>query len=242
MVNAQLSPVKVGSYHKDDFKTTQSKDKISRNILKGTSPHLEFVSIHSSTMMPGAEPSTAHANEDMEECIFVMEGTMKVTIEGKSQILGPESVILLMPQQMHHLENIGKGNLTYYVMKYKSKSPMDIARGQAAGGSLMLNTDSLTYKKSSVGGGRGYFDRPTAMCERFELHVTKLDKKGQSHAPHDHRESEILLVISGETEMKIDGKMYEGKVGDFYFIPSGLFHGVSNASDKPCSYFLFRWM
>ena len=238
---AQLQPVKSGAYHWADHPVKISEDRESRKILEGTSPHFEYLEIHATTQFPGAKPSNAHANEDMEECIIVKEGTMKITIEGKSEVLGPEGVILLMPQQMHSMENIGNSNLTYYVMKYKSRKKMDIARGQAAGGSLMLNADSLAFKPSARGGGRPYFDRATAMCERFEMHITQLNKKGSSHEPHAHLETEIILIISGETEMTIEGKEYQAAAGDFYLMGSQLLHGVRNATDTPCSYFAFKW-
>lgn len=105
----------------------------------------------------------------------------------------------------------------------------------------MLNADSLTFRKSSRGGGRAYFDRATAMCERYEMHVTQLNKKGPSHDPHAHIETEIIWVLSGDTEMTIEGREYEASVGDFYFMESQLMHGVHNATDEPCSYFAFKW-
>ena len=76
---------------------------------------------------------------------------------------------------------------------------------------------------------------------RICLHVTQLNKKGPSHNPHSHLETEIILVLSGETEMTIDGKEYKAGVGDFYFVNSELFHGMRNAGDEPCSYFAFKW-
>jgi quercetin dioxygenase-like cupin family protein len=245
MINdqTQLSAVQPGVYHWLDQTVKISEDRESRKILEGTSPHMEYLEIHATTQYPGAKPSTAHANKDIEECIIVKEGTMKATIEGRNQILGPGGVILLMPRQMHSVENIGDGNLTYYVMRYRSRKAMDLQRGIAAGGSLMLNADSLTYKPSPDGfkGGRAYFDRSTAMCERFEMHVTQLSKKGPSHNPHAHIETEIILMISGKTEMTIDGKEYKAEAGDFYFMNSQLLHGVRNASDEPCSYFAYKW-
>ena len=105
----------------------------------------------------------------------------------------------------------------------------------------MLNADSLIFKASARGGGRAYFDRATAMCERFEMHITQLDQKGPSHQPHTHVETEIILILSGDTKMMIDGREYEATVGDFYFIESELLHGVSNSTDTPCSYFAFKW-
>jgi hypothetical protein len=80
---------------------------------------------------------------------------------------------------------------------------MDMARSAKAGGSLFLNADSLEYKPSARGGGIKYFDRPTAMCENFEMHITELKSKGPSHAPplihslkaYRYKEREIILMI-----------------------------------------------
>lgn len=240
-MNAQLKSVESGVYKWASLPIKNNGDREGRVLFEGQSTHFSYLRIHATTQFPGAKPSTAHANEDKEECIIVKEGTMKITIEGKSTVLGPGGVILLMPQQMHSMVNAGDENLTYYVMQYRARKPMDIARGVSSGGSLMLNADSLVFKKSQRGGGRPYFDRSTAMCERFEMHVTQLNMVGPSHKPHSHIESEIILVISGETEMTIDGKEYKGSPGDLYYMDSQLFHGVRNATDEPCSYFAFKW-
>jgi len=238
---AQLKPVNSGVYKWTDHPLTMSADRESRKILEGTSTHLDYLEIHATTQFPGAKPSTAHANDDIEECIIVKEGLMKATVEGRSTVLGAGGVILLMPRQLHSVQNAGDNNLTYYVMRYRSKKKMDLERGQSAGGTLMLNADSLTFKSSSRGGGRRYFDRSTAMCERFEMHMTQLDEKGPSHDPHSHDETEIVLVLSGKTEMTIDGKEYDGSAGDFHLINSQLMHGVRNATSDPCSYFIMIW-
>ncbi|PKA98589.1 Cupin domain-containing protein [Flavobacteriaceae bacterium MAR_2009_75] len=239
--NAQLEPIEEGIYKWNDFPVKKSELKEGRSILEGSSPHLEYIEMHATTQMPGATPGPAHANKDIEECIIVREGTMKITIEGKSTVLGPEGVILLMPQQMHQMENIGDTNLTYYVIRYRSKKPMNIERGAKAGGSLMINADSLTYKPSSRGGGVPYFDRETAMCERYEMHVTQLDKLGPSHEPHKHIETEIILMMAGNTEMTIAGKTYQAGPGDFYLAKSGSMHGIKNLGEGSCRYFAFKW-
>jgi quercetin dioxygenase-like cupin family protein len=238
---SELKPVESGVYRWDEAPVKQGDKRESRTFLQGTSPNLEFFRIHATTQLPGATPGNAHANEDAEECIIVKEGTMKITIEDQGKLLGPGGVILLMPQQMHSIENVGDQPLSYYVMKYKSRKPMSIERGQTAGGSLMLDPREPELRPSARGGGRAYFDRETAMCERFEMHVTRLDRKGPSHDPHQHEESEIILVISGDTEITIDGKEYRGSAGDFYFMETPLMHGVRNATDNPCTYFAFKW-
>lgn len=237
----RLNPINDGVYKWDNLSVNKGTDRESRSIFEGVSPHFEYLEIHATTQYPGAKPNKPNANEDIEECIIVKEGLMKVTNEGKTEIIGAGGVVLFMPKQIHSIENVGDGNLTYYIMSYKSKNPINIERGEINGGSQFYNPEKLVYKTSSKGGGMAYFDRPTAMCERFEMHITELNKKGPSHNPHTHIETEIILVISGDTEMMIDGKVYEGTAGDLYFANSQLLHGISNASDKPCKYFAFKW-
>jgi quercetin dioxygenase-like cupin family protein len=238
---AQLPQVNAGVYRWADHPPKVGVDRETRRFLEGTSPHIKYLEIHATTQYPGAKPSNAHANKDIEELIIVKEGEMKATIDGKSTILGAGGAFVVMPQQMQSFENIGNSNLSYFIMKYTSENPMNIERGLAGEGSLILNADSLVFNPGENGGCRPYFDRSTAMCERMEMHVTQLNRKGSSLNTHSHPETEIILVISGETEMTIDGKVYKAGAGDFYFIPSELIHGVSNAKDEPCSYFAIRW-
>ncbi|WP_308991040.1 cupin domain-containing protein [Mariniflexile litorale] len=239
--NVHLKPVKDGVYRWDSLPVNKGEDKESRNIFEGVSPHFEYFEMHATTQLPGAKPNKPNANDDIEECIIVKEGLMKVTNEGKSEIVGPGSVVLFMPKEIHSIENVGNTNLTYYIMSYKSKKQMNIERGQTSGGSVVYNADNLEFKPSTKGGGIAYFDRSTAMCERFEMHITQLDKKGPSHNPHTHIETEIILLISGNAEMSIDGKVYKGTAGDLFFANSQLLHGISNADDSPCKYFAFKW-
>ncbi len=79
------------------------------------------------------------------------------------------------------------------------------------------------------------------MCENYKMHITYLKAKRPSHAPHQHVDTEIILLINGETEMMIDGKTYKAGPGDLYIAESGKLHGISNATDKPSSYFAFKW-
>jgi len=238
---AQLPAIKSGVFKWDDFEVKTNGDRIGRPILEGVSTHFEYLEMHATTQAVGAEASTAHANADIEELVIVKEGIMEVTIMGESIVLGANGVLSLMPEQMHSLKNIGDTPLTYYVIRFRSKKPMNIERGVESGGSLLINMDSTVYNATSVGGVRPYFDRPTAMCERLEMHVTTLDRKVASHEPHSHVETEIILMISGETAQMIDGKEYTAKAGDFYFMESESIHGIRNTSDKPTTYFAFKW-
>lgn len=238
---AQLKPVSSGSYHWADFPVTKDNQREGRKIAEGTSAHFEYLEIHATTQEKGAVPRPPHTQTDREELLIIREGKMKVKIGNKSAVLGAGGVILIPPQEEQTFENVGDGPLTYYVFIFKSKKPMDLERSKKAGGALLLNRDSLEFKKSERGGGRKYFDRPTAMTDNFEMHVTQLDHKGPSHAPHQHVDTEVILVIEGNTTMTIDGKNYTAGPGDMYIMESETMHGISNAEDKTCSYFAFKW-
>jgi len=238
---AQLPTVNSGVYRWSEHPVEVSEGRESRKILEGESPYFEYFEVHATTQAVGASASKAHANEDIEELIIVKDGLVRVTIEKESKIMGAGSVVLLMPQQMHSLENVGDVPLTYFVLRYRAKHPMDLERGVSSGGSLTLDVAELPLKASSRGAGRRYFDRSTAMCTRLEMHVTQLHRKGPSHEPHAHSETEIILVLSGETEMLIEGELHKAGPGDFYLVAADLHHGVGNAADKPCSYFAFKW-
>jgi (S)-ureidoglycine aminohydrolase len=88
---------------------------------------------------------------------------------------------------------------------------------------------------------KSYFERPTAMCRRFEMHVTTLKEGLKSHDPHTHRAEEIIVVISNETQMQIGSNFYKAKAGDIYYLGSNILHGIQNAGKGNCSYFAFQF-
>ena len=238
---SQLQPIGSGVYNWSSLPVKKEAQRESRKIMEGTTPEFEYFEVHATTQYKGAVPRPAHTQKDIEELIIIKEGSMKCTIGEKTAVLGKGSVLLIPPQQSQTFENVGDGPLTYYVFMFRSKKLMDIERGNKAGGALLINYDSLPYTEKANKGLQIFFDRPTAMCENFEMHITTLKQKGPSHAPHQHVDSEMMLVIDGETDMMIDGKNYTATASDLYFAESGKMHGIGNSSDKPCSYFAIRW-
>jgi len=237
---AQLQPVGSGVYHWNELAIKKDSLREGRQILKGTTAELEYFSIHATTQLKGALPKPSHAQKDIEELIIIKEGTMKCTIGNKTAVLGKNSVLMIPPLTEQQLENAGDGPLTYYVLQLRSKK-MNLERSTLAGGPLLINYDTLKYSETNNKGARKYFDRPTAMCDNFEMHITYLKQKGPSHPPHQHADTEIIVVIDGDAAMTIDGKNYTGSAGDIFIAESNKIHGVGNASDKPCSYFAFKW-
>lgn len=238
---AQLKPVGSGVYHWNSLAVKTDGLRESRKIFEGTTPEFSYFEAHATTQQKGAPAQPPHAQDSAEELIIIKEGKLTCTIGDITRTLGPGSVLLIPPQAMQAFKNNGEGPVTYYVFKFRSKMPMDLKRSVSSGGALLLDRDSLVYTESNNKGGRKYFDRPTATCKNFEMHITYLKAKGPSHVPHQHVDTEIILMIDGHSEMMIDGQKYSAGPGDFYIAESGSLHGISNASDAPCSYFAFKW-
>lgn len=238
---AQLDEVDSGVYRWNELPTKEGHQRIGRKIMEGSSPHFSFLEIHATTQEKGAKQSPSHTQENIEELIIVKEGLAKITMNGMSNVLAPGSVVVIPPLTEQAMENVGDSPLTYYVMMFTSKKEMDIERGEKAGGPLFIDSSELTFKETDKGGVTHYFNRATAMCENFEMHLTQLNKKGPSHEPHKHFHSEIILVIEGQTEMTIDGKNYSGTAGDLFLMKSNEVHGITNVGDTPCRYFAFGW-
>jgi len=186
----------------------------------------------------------SHGNQihpDFEEIVFVKEGKLEITLNKEKKVMGPGSVALIMPGDEPGIVNVGKSQATYYKIKYKSKKPLDAERGKNAGGSVLLDWDSIQFQPHDKGGIRRFFDRKSAMSERIEMHATTLNPGIKSHEPHTHVPAEIVIMMDGTTEMEIGGKTYKGKTGDIYFLGSNIPHAIRNTGDKSCMYLAFQW-
>lgn len=227
-------------YNLSSYKVEKEATRERRQLLEGKGAAAEYMEIHTTTIEPGKAPHAPHKHDD-EEMIIVKEGKLKVTIEGQTKVLGPGSVALAIPGDMHGFENAGTGKATYYVIKYRSKAPVDVQRGKTAGGSFMIDWNDIPFNAHDKGGIRRFFDRPTAMLKRFEMHVTTLNEGLKSHDPHTHRAEEIVLLFSGDTEMQIGQNFYKGKTGDLYYLSSNVLHAIRNEGKGPCTYFAFQF-
>lgn len=230
---------KVYSFSKADVIKNASGEK--RPLMKNETTHLENFEIHATTLLPGKAPHGSQVHTDSEEIIFVKEGNIKVTVEKTEKVLGPGSLVLIMPYDEHAVENAGNEMATYYIIKYKSKAAINVERGKTAGGSQFFDWNTIAFKSTVKGGSRKFFDRKSAMSERIEIHVTTLNPAIKSHEPHTHIPEEILVMMDGTTEMEIGDKKYQGETGDIYFLGSNIPHAIRNTGSSSCTYLAFQW-
>ena len=78
--------------------------------------HLEA---HFTELAPGQAPHPPH-HHPQEEMIVVHQGTMEVTIDGKSARLGPGSSAFVASNEEHGWRNVGTTRALYLVMAFGS--------------------------------------------------------------------------------------------------------------------------
>jgi (S)-ureidoglycine aminohydrolase len=240
-VIGQGQPVQSDVYTWSQFKEAKNENRDKKEILEGSSTFLESIEIHVSTLAPGKASSGEHTPADAEKLVIVKEGRLRVTQNNITRVLGPGSVALTLPGEEPSLANGGDAPVTYYMLSYKSKTPTDVARGKDSGGSFMIDREDIPFKEHAKGGIRRYYDRPTAMFHRMEMHVTTLNEGLKSHEPHTHKADEIILLVSGEAQMQIDNDHIGTTPGSLVFLNSMVPHALTNAGKGPCEYFAFQW-
>ncbi|MBK8475246.1 MAG: cupin domain-containing protein [Opitutaceae bacterium] len=169
------------------------------------------------------------------------EGKLQVSLAGQSRTLGTGSVVLVMPGEACELAATMDAPVAYFQLRYKSRQSVDLARGKNSGGSQLIEWANLQYAANEVGGRRQPFERVTAMLAEAEMHVTTLNPGLTTHAPHTHAPEEIVLMIRGETEMSIDGKLQRGTAGDLFVVRSMVPHNIRNVGTEPAEYYAFQW-
>ena len=110
-------------YYWDKLEIKKEDTRVRRQVLEGKTLALANFEVHSSTLEPGKAPHPPHVHNDFEELMIIKEGQVKITIDGKSKILGPGSIAFAMPNDEHGIENAGNTLATYFILKYEGKLP-----------------------------------------------------------------------------------------------------------------------
>jgi quercetin dioxygenase-like cupin family protein len=102
-------------WDKIEFKKTDKGG--TRAILKMPTRSLMELEMHTTTLNEGTTSHAEHMHPD-EEIILVRFGTVNESIKGKPNLLGPGSLIFLAPNDMHGIQNAGKGQCEYYAIRW----------------------------------------------------------------------------------------------------------------------------
>ncbi len=234
---AQDDPLKAGVFYNH---LKPNKDG-TETILKGSTTFFEQFEVLAIRLATQPGPPAKDFSSSNEELIIVREGELNVKINEQNKLIDPGSMAFIIPGDMVHFENGGKDPVTYYRLRFKSKLPMDHTKAKNAGGSFIINWNDVVAKETDRGARRDFFNRPTASCSKFEMHVTTLNEGLSSHFPHTHPEEEIILLLMGEAVMQIDDHEYPASPGALVFLPSMIPHALKNVGKGSCQYFAFQW-
>jgi len=102
-----------------------------RQLLRAPTATLDELEMHVTTLNPGQTSHAPHKHPN-EEIVVLASGKLEVFSNGKTQVLGPGSVIFNASNQMHGVKNVGDVPATYHVINWTSpgKSP-DTSKGAA---------------------------------------------------------------------------------------------------------------
>ncbi len=226
-------------YSWNNSKVAISNTGSSRLIFSGSGSILAKHEIKGIILLKG---KTANYKKDALERFFIVKnGPLKITINDSSAILNRGSVASVLPGDLVMIENIGTSDASFYEFNSQSIAPTNDERGRKAGGSFMIDWNTVTFKPHDRGGVRQFFDRQTTMLNRFDIHVTQLNMGLKSHEPHTHKNEEIILMLDGNGEMQLGSDHQKCNPGDVVFLESMILHNITNIGNTPCLYFAIQW-
>jgi (S)-ureidoglycine aminohydrolase len=204
----------------------------------GTLADLEMLAVE---LDPGKMPHPLRKLADREELVFVKEGNLTVTAKGRTTIIGPGGISLVLPGDEYAYENSGKALTVYFVIRFKTKTPINVDRGNQSGGSFAGDWDNWSVTENDKGERREVFDRFTSLFQKMELHVTSLNPGQVSHSPHRHPQEEMILVRKGDALVLINNGTKPATAGDLIFFSSGDLHSLKNTGTTPLEYFALQF-
>jgi mannose-6-phosphate isomerase-like protein (cupin superfamily) len=86
-----------------------------RPVLKGRLATAESLEVHETALPAGAMPHPPHHHVHSEMWL-IRDGTVQLTINGTSHVMGPGSVGFVHSNDVHGIKNVGTTPATYFVV------------------------------------------------------------------------------------------------------------------------------
>jgi (S)-ureidoglycine aminohydrolase len=191
--------------------------------------------------IPAGKKLEGKVTANQEKFYIIKTGIADIELNDQKTQFNRGSVVCVLPGDKIQIKNNGNDLLQLYEMSYSAGEKINIERGVKAGGSFITLWDNIKFKPHERGGVRQFFDRPTAMLNRFDIHVTQLNVGFKSHEPHTHVNEEIILMLDGNGEMQIGTDHQKANPGDVVLLGSNILHNITNVGSIPCLYFAIQW-
>ena len=206
---------------------------------------------------PGTK-TTKLFHPDTREWFGVVEGDVRVEIEGQEPITATRGSLINIPRQtIYTVETIGSApslRFTLNVSGAKTVYPKDVATPAAPAGTAWtearinrtpgrydefnsphLNIHAAAAKDEKYSGGRFVRDDKSEMLVIYghEKNMPPLDPNDKGHF---HAESaEMWLVFSGKIRYKFEGQEpFIASEGDVVYVPANTWHATRFIGDNAC--------
>jgi len=116
---AASTPAKLPStiFDWEKMKPAPTANGVRRAVFDAPTATLDNIHCHITTLNPGANSGEPRRHLQ-EEVIIVKEGKVEATVDGRTEIAGPGSVIFFAANAVTRLRNAGDGPCTYIVVYY----------------------------------------------------------------------------------------------------------------------------
>jgi quercetin dioxygenase-like cupin family protein len=93
-----------------------------RQMLTGATHSGYRVDLHETALAAGQMPHAAHHHVH-EEMLLIREGTLEVTVKGRTERLGPGSAVYIASSEEHGWRNVGDTQAKYFVLALGDDEP-----------------------------------------------------------------------------------------------------------------------
>jgi quercetin dioxygenase-like cupin family protein len=105
-------------YHSAQIPYKGDDRKKARRFFYGTEQSGYALELHETVLGPGVETHPPHVHAH-QEIIIVLEGSVEVSMDGKTDTVEAGSVIFYDPNKPHNLRNVGTTPCRYYVVELR---------------------------------------------------------------------------------------------------------------------------
>jgi quercetin dioxygenase-like cupin family protein len=108
-------------YHDKQIAYKGDEKKKGREFFNGATHTGYHIEMHETIIGPGLQTHPPHKHEH-EELVIVLEGSLEMHNEDKSEVAEAGSVIYFGSNQMHNARNVGATPCRYYVLELRASA------------------------------------------------------------------------------------------------------------------------
>ncbi len=217
---------------------------IFRPVFDAPTPTMERFEMHVTTLKPGANPHAPHYHP-WEELLILKEGSLRVSINGKTQPASAGAMIFFASNDAHTVWNDSGQPVTYYVINFHSEAVHTVGSEPAARAAKpdRLGSCVVEWSDAATQGGthdtrRIFFNSATTTLTRLKAHATTAAAGRYPVKNVSHLHLILLIVKEGVIESTISGVTHLVGPGSIIFLAPEAIQTLRNPGEAPATYYV----